>query len=75
MAENWDFSLLRLASNRAFGLNNLTPQGLINSDDNYFVLVARGQIQIGEEDDYTFGFATDDGARLRILGATFNLET
>ena len=54
-----------------FGLNNLTPQGLINSDDNYFVLVARGQIQIGEEDDYTFGFATDDGARLRILGATF----
>ena len=58
-----------------FAANNLTPQGLINGDDNYFVLAAHTTMQISVEDDYTFGFATDDGARLRIKGAVFSSST
>ena len=59
----------------AFALNNLTPQGLFDNDDNYFVLAARTTIQIPVEDDYTFGFNSDDGARLRVLGAFFTSST
>jgi hypothetical protein len=58
-----------------FAANNLTPQGLINGDDNYFVLAAETTIQISVEEDYTFGFSTDDGARLRIKGAVFSSST
>jgi len=58
-----------------FASDNLTPQGLLNGDDNYFVLAARALIQIAEEDDYTFGFAAADGARLRIFGAQFTSST
>lgn len=52
-------------------INNLTPEGLINGDDNHFALAARATITIAAEDDYTFGFNSDDGARLRVLGAVF----
>jgi hypothetical protein len=58
-----------------FACNNLTPQGLVNGDDNDFALVARCYIYIYSEDDYTFGFSSDDGARLRIFGATFTSST
>jgi hypothetical protein len=58
-----------------FACNNLTPQGLINGDDNYFILCAETTIHVATEDDYTFGFATDDGARLRIKGAVFSSST
>lgn len=58
-----------------FASDNLTPQGLIDGDDNYFVLAAQTVIQINAEDDYTFGFASDDGARLRIKGAAFSSST
>lgn len=58
-----------------FRSDNLTPRGLINTDDDYFVLAAVTKIQIGVEDDYTFGFATDDGAQLRIKGARFTSST
>ena len=58
-----------------FASNNLTPQGLLNGDDNDFVTIARTFIQITAEDDYTFGFSSDDGARLRIFGATFTSST
>jgi predicted outer membrane repeat protein len=54
-----------------WAVNNRTPQGLINGDDDRFVLAARATIVITAEDDYTFGFNTDDGARLRVLGAVF----
>lgn len=38
---------------------------------NNFAMLAKGTIQITEEDDYTFAFRSDDGAMLRIHGATF----
>lgn len=55
--------------------NNLTPQGRIDGDDNNLVLVARTTLNIAEESDYTLGFNTDDGARLRIFGAVFSSST
>jgi hypothetical protein len=58
-----------------FAANNRTPQGLINGDDDYFVFAAQTTIQIAIEDDYTFGFSTDDGAQLRIKGAVFSGST
>lgn len=58
-----------------FAANNLTPQGLINGDDNFFVLAASTVLEIADEDDYTFGFASDDGAQLRIKGAHFSSST
>ena len=54
-----------------FAINNRTPQGLIDGDDNFFALAARASVVIADEDDYTFGFNSDDGARLRVLGAVF----
>lgn len=54
-----------------FGSDNLTPTGLLGRNDDYFVLTARTTLYIPAEDDYTFGFRTDDGAQLRILGAVF----
>ena len=36
-----------------------------------FALAARATVLIPVEDDYTFGFNSDDGARLRIIGAVF----
>lgn len=40
-------------------------------DTDYFILAARTTVEILAEDDYTFGFASDAGARLRVLGAVF----
>lgn len=45
------------------------------ADDNDFVTVGRTFIRITAEDDYTFGFSSDDGARLRVFGATFTSST
>ncbi len=45
------------------------------ADDNDFVTVARTFIRVTEEDDYTFGFSSDDGARLRVFGAAFISST
>lgn len=64
-----------LATGVPFGCNNLTPQGLLNGDDNYFVLAARTTLLITDESDYTFGFASDDGARLRLVGGVFTSST
>ena len=47
-----------------FGTNTSSP------DDN-FLVVAKGTVRIAVEDDYTFGFAGDEGSRLRIVGQTF----
>ena len=58
-----------------FACNDRTPQGLLNGDDNHFVLVATCNIQIDQEDDYTFGFNGDDGARLRLIGGEFISST
>lgn len=61
-----------------FAADNRTPRGLNGAnggDDDDFVLVARCVLQIYAEDDYTFGFASDDGARLRIFGTTFTSST
>lgn len=52
-------------------IDNLTPQGLIDGNDDNFVLAARATVHISVEDDYTFGFNSDDGARLRVIGASF----
>ena len=64
-----------IGGDRPFAANNLTPQGLLNGDDNYFVLAAQATIQIAVEDDYTFGFSSDDGAQLRVKGAVFGSST
>ena len=58
-----------------FASNDKTPQGLIDGDDDYFVLAAQAVIQIAVEDDYTFGFSSDDGAQLRLKGAVFTNST
>ena len=64
-----------IGGDRPYRSNNLTPQGLINGDDDNFVLVARTTLVITEEDDYTFGFSSNDGARLRVKGAVFKSST
>ncbi len=46
--------------------DNLTPQGLANQDDDSFATQARAFITITAASDYTFGFSSDDGARLRL---------
>ena len=53
-----------------FPLDNQTPQGLLNGNDDDFATRARGFITIATEADYTFGFSSDDGARLRLLSTT-----
>lgn len=57
-----------------FACDNNTPNAYYD-DDEEFLLSARCQIVITAEDDYTFGFSSDDGARLRITGATFSSST
>jgi PA14 domain len=42
--------------------------GLMETDQDRFILQASGFVQVTEEDDYTFGLRLDDGARLRIDG-------
>ncbi len=59
------------SAEESFASNNLTPQGLAGGDDNDFVTVARTFIQITAADDYTFGFSSSEGARLRVFGASF----
>jgi len=56
-------------------VNNLTPQGAVNGDDNDFATTARTFIAITQEGDYTFGFSGSEGGRLRISGATFTSST
>lgn len=61
-----------------FAVNNLTingKDGLNGGDDNHFLLLARCDIVITEEDDYTLGFSSDDGARLKIEWANFISST
>ncbi len=58
-----------------YASDNLTPSGLVNGDDSDFVTVARAFVKIDIEDDYTLGFSSDDGARLRVFGATFTSST
>ena len=41
------------------------------SDDDNFLLIAKGAVRIAVEDDYTFGFIGDEGSRLRVLNQTF----
>ncbi len=55
-------------------VDNLTPDRAAG-DDNNFATVARTFIQIAEEDDYTIGFSSSEGARLRIFGADFISST
>jgi hypothetical protein len=55
-------------------VDNRTPDRIGGDDDN-FATVARAFISITEEDDYTFGFSSSDGARLRIFGASFTSST
>ena len=64
-----------IGGDRPYRSNNRTPDGLGNRDDDYFVLAARTMLVISEEDDYTFGFSSDDGARLRVKGAVFRSST
>ena len=45
------------------------------ADDNNLLIVARCGIRIPTTGDYTFGFRSDDGARLRILGKQFKSST
>ena len=52
------------ANEAGFGTNTLI-------DDNNFLLLAKGTVRIAVEDDYTFGFAGDEGSRLRVVGQTF----
>lgn len=48
---------------------NLTVQGLVNGDDDHHATLARCWIQITAADSYTFGFHTDEEARLRIFNS------
>jgi predicted outer membrane repeat protein len=41
-------------------------------DTDHFILAARTSLHIATENDYTFGFASDDGAQLRIVGTVFS---
>jgi len=48
---------------------------VVGTDDNNLLIVARCGIRIPTAGDYTFGFRSDDGARLRILGKQFKSST
>lgn len=58
-----------------FGNDAAFPNDNAGVDDNNFGHVARGVIEITEDGDYTFGFTSDDGSSLRILGAQFRNAT
>lgn len=58
-----------------FAGDNAFPNDNAGVDDNNFGHVARGVIEITEDGDYTFGFTSDDGSSLRILGAQFRNAT
>jgi hypothetical protein len=58
-----------------FAGDDSTPAGTVDGDDDDFVLLARCTIVITEADDYTFGFSSSDGARLRIEGTAFIAST
>lgn len=58
-----------------FITNAISFAGNTPADDDHFVLAASTTLHITEEDDYTFGFASDDGASLRILGSVFSSST
>ncbi len=58
-----------------FAWDNQTATGVVNKDDDSFFINARCTIVITAEDDYTFGFSSDDGARLIIDGAVFTSST
>ena len=45
------------------------------ADDNNLLMIARCGIRIPTSGDYTFGFRSDDGCRLRILGKQFKSST
>ncbi len=44
-------------------------------DDDDIALIANGTLRVPTESDYTFGFNSDDGARLKIQGAAFTSAT
>jgi hypothetical protein len=48
---------------------------VVGADDNNFLMLAKCAVRITEEDDYTFGFRGDDGARLRVIGQQFISST
>ncbi|MBS0660779.1 MAG: hypothetical protein JSR82_21380 [Verrucomicrobia bacterium] len=52
---------------RRWPMNDETPQGQADGNDDQFYLNARCYVTVTAEDDYTFGFASDDGARLRLF--------
>ena len=56
------------ANDAEFGTNTA-------ADDNFLVLIGKCAVRIAAEDDYTFGFRGDDGARLRVLGKQFASST
>jgi hypothetical protein len=49
------------------------PVELPGSDDNDFATLATVMVSIPEENDYIFGFASDDGASLTLEGADFTI--
>lgn len=52
---------------RAWPIQGQTPAGQGGGNDTEFHLKARCHVTVAVEDDYTLGFASDDGARLRIF--------
>ena len=65
-----------ITGDRPFRSNDRTSGTLLlHDDDDNFVLAARTSLVITEADDYTFGFSSDDGARLRLKGALFHSST
>ena len=58
-----------------FAVNDRTPSGFIDGNDDDFLLLARCVIRVTNAGAYTFGFSSDDGARLRIFGTNFTDST
>lgn len=57
-------------------INTAVPfAGNTPADDDNFILAATTTLHVDQEGDYTFGFASDDGASLRIIGAVFASST
>lgn len=52
---------------RAWPIQGQTPDGQAGGNDSEFHLKARCHVTVAVEDDYTLGFASDDGGRLRIF--------